>query len=120
MVPTKPFLHSNESCFLQIPHPPPYRTLRHLQLSCHGGDGRPAESLLVSPAPQIQVHGDGPIGRSLWYSFLRSVIFPLLPRFLFLVVIRLRGVDFASLTSSLRFLLLPLFLPLLLTGFLGR
>ena len=63
MVPTKPFLHSNESRFLQIPHTPPHRALRHLQLPRHSRNCRPAHTLLVGSAPQVQVHCDGTAGQ---------------------------------------------------------
>ena len=64
MIPPKLLLHSEKSCFLQISHTPSDRALRHLQLPCHRADGRPpADAFLVGPAPQIKVHGDGPVGQ---------------------------------------------------------
>ena len=63
MIPPEPFLHSNESRFLQIPHTTAHGTLGHFQFPRHGGDSRPAESLLVGSAPQVEVHGDGPVGQ---------------------------------------------------------
>ena len=63
MVPTKPFLHREETSLLQIPHPPPHRALRHFEFPGHGGDSRLAEALLVGPSPQVQVHSYSPVGQ---------------------------------------------------------
>ena len=82
MVPPEPFLHGEESCFLQIPHTPTHGTFRHLQFPGHGGDGWPADPLFVSPAPQVEIHSDSPVGKVALVKPLRSVIFPLLSSFL--------------------------------------
>ena len=63
MVPPEPFLHREEPGLFQIPHTPSHGALRHLQFPSHSGYRRPAEALLVGPAPQVEVHGDGPVGQ---------------------------------------------------------
>ena len=87
-------------------------------LAIVGIAGQQTPSLLALPR-RYRYTAIARVGSSLWYSFLRSVIVPLLSNFLFLAAIWLRGVDFASLTRSLVFLLLALLFSLLLIGFWG-
>lgn len=71
MVPPEPLLHCEEPGFLKISHATPHRAFGHLQLPRHGGDGRPAHTLPVGPAPQVEVNGDGPVGQVALVEFLK-------------------------------------------------
>ena len=70
MIPPKPFLYREEPSFLKIPHTPAHRALRHLQLPGHSGNCRPADTLSVGSAPQVQVHRNGSAGQ---FAFDKSV-----------------------------------------------
>ena len=78
----------------KIPEGSSYGALRHLQFPGHGGDGRPAHPLPVGPAPQVQVHGDGPAGQfALINSFkVCHLLFPF-PVLSFFCQVSWRGVS---------------------------
>lgn len=63
MIPSEPLLHREETGLLQVPHTPPHRALRHLQLPGHSGNRWPAHTLFVSSASQIQIDGNGSVGQ---------------------------------------------------------